>query len=831
MRELNELSTEVAEALGIQASKVDAVDLLLIRASLELSHLAGNDRARVNAVLYDWIRAIDSTASPELVDTLASRFSEPDPHWLSIVSGQNQHAENHPGFRILLALLQIVPRSKAEARSSWAYVDKAARLLSQDASVLASIDGWLGRSADEDILEIVNKMLVPLPKISPLTSAVVETARGLVDCCDTTGPFRELRERALDSLGKSEGPLAEMNVNRTAQINLRRYLECDHFRLAVLGEFKRGKSTLINALVGVPGLMPTKLLPCTSGLTEIRADGHRHYEVNRRGALGSFEPSNEERFRHEISDADKRWSGKNQPEDEADHVAHWRVSVESEFLKLGSISIIDTPGLGEDYARDRIARTEAERADAAIIVFDIAQQATLEELSLIELLKPKAADVIIVINKAEEQTEEECEKVRQHVLQRISDRTDGISKDRIVFMSALKAEEALRNGGVPSMWIERLKSLRYLIADHLIKRAGSIKMGVLREKVNKFIADTDAAITGQVAMQSRLLADINQLALAKRESALAYSEAQVSVKKATATLKNGSIAAKHLWNGFSQALPQILAAAEQQKETWTSASNPLTSPKKHIQEVGGKAKDSVLAAVEHWMKEKGGAIVFQEFEHNLKKIDDDLEKFRYFLKQSPVVDIDKIIEELKEEITRSGLVTPGDPDGYGVMMRAMVGGALSVVIGYIIADIILFYVMHVITGFLNPFLLAAAIVAGVGVFLFKGEKFVKQWIQGKVADQIREKIQEEKSLKELKQKMTNAIDGIFERIGETFSQKAKELLDETRYQQKRSEDRLEERFKELGHSEEFIRSEKTRIDNAATKARAALEPLREILAS
>jgi len=200
------------------------------------------------------------------------------------------------------------------------------------------------------------------------------------------------------------------------------------------------------------------------------------------------------------------------------------------------------------------------------------------------------------------------------------------------------------------------------------------------------------------------------------------------------------------------------------------------------------------------------------------------------LKKSPV-DIDKIIEELKEEITRSGLMTPGDPDGYGVMMRAMVGGALSVVIGYIIADIILFYVMHVITGFLNPVLLAAAVVTGIGLFLFKGEKFVKQWVQEKVADQIRKKIQEIESLEQLEEKMTVAIDGIFGRIGETFSQKAKELLDETRYQRQRCEDRLEERFKELGHSEEFIRGEKVRIDDAAKKARAVLEPLGEILAS
>src|SRR5215510_4754868 len=41
------------------------------------------------------------------------------------------------------------------------------------------------------------------------------------------------------------------------------------FRLAVVGEFKAGKSTLINALLGRPGLVPEGATPTTGALTEI----------------------------------------------------------------------------------------------------------------------------------------------------------------------------------------------------------------------------------------------------------------------------------------------------------------------------------------------------------------------------------------------------------------------------------------------------------------------------------------------------------------------------------------------------------------------------------
>lgn len=40
-------------------------------------------------------------------------------------------------------------------------------------------------------------------------------------------------------------------------------LEQDRFMLAVIGQFKRGKSTLINALLGIP-LLPSSVVPLTA---------------------------------------------------------------------------------------------------------------------------------------------------------------------------------------------------------------------------------------------------------------------------------------------------------------------------------------------------------------------------------------------------------------------------------------------------------------------------------------------------------------------------------------------------------------------------------------
>lgn len=50
------------------------------------------------------------------------------------------------------------------------------------------------------------------------------------------------------------------------------------FHLAVMGQFKRGKSTLINALLG-ESVLPTGILPLTSIATEVRHGSARRAEV------------------------------------------------------------------------------------------------------------------------------------------------------------------------------------------------------------------------------------------------------------------------------------------------------------------------------------------------------------------------------------------------------------------------------------------------------------------------------------------------------------------------------------------------------------------------
>src|SRR5512133_970485 len=75
--------------------------------------------------------------------------------------------------------------------------------------------------------------------------------------------------RQLEEPAAAADPELAARARRTAE-----RLSGGRFHVAVLGEFKRGKSTLVNALLGRE-LLPTGVIPLTAAATEVRygADG------------------------------------------------------------------------------------------------------------------------------------------------------------------------------------------------------------------------------------------------------------------------------------------------------------------------------------------------------------------------------------------------------------------------------------------------------------------------------------------------------------------------------------------------------------------------------
>jgi Dynamin family len=80
----------------------------------------------------------------------------------------------------------------------------------------------------------------------------------------TAARVADLLDRAADLLGllALAGPAANLQARAGA-------LRADCFNVLVLGEFSRGKSTLLNAMLGC-NLLPQKMTPSTALVTVIR---------------------------------------------------------------------------------------------------------------------------------------------------------------------------------------------------------------------------------------------------------------------------------------------------------------------------------------------------------------------------------------------------------------------------------------------------------------------------------------------------------------------------------------------------------------------------------
>ena len=162
------------------------------------------------------------------------------------------------------------------------------------------------------------------------------------------------------------------------------------FYVACVGQFKRGKSTLINALVGEP-VLPAGVVPVTAAVTVVRFGarvaarvrfGERDWEDCDPRALATYvaeehNPGNEK------------------------GVTGVEVFVPSPLLATG-LCLVDTPGIASvSPAGTAATRAFVPHIDAALLVLGADPPISGDELGLVEEIARSAHELIVVLNKAD----------------------------------------------------------------------------------------------------------------------------------------------------------------------------------------------------------------------------------------------------------------------------------------------------------------------------------------------------------------------------------------------------------------------------------------------
>lgn len=160
-------------------------------------------------------------------------------------------------------------------------------------------------------------------------------------------------------------------------------------RVAVLGQFKRGKSTLLNALIG-RDVLPSGVLPLTTVPTEVR-DGPDELLVE----TGSGGP-----IRHPLSELAEFVTEERNP-DNARSVRRVLVQVPLPGWAR-DVVFIDSPGIGSVHEQ---ATTAAHRmlaeVDAAILVLSPDPPVSRVEMDFLRDARTFAAKLFVVVNKVD----------------------------------------------------------------------------------------------------------------------------------------------------------------------------------------------------------------------------------------------------------------------------------------------------------------------------------------------------------------------------------------------------------------------------------------------
>ena len=309
--------------------------------------------------------------------------------------------------------------------------------------------------------------------------------------------FKKQRD-ALATLVKQQIEVLHSLDMKEMEANIRKLEErilTDNFKVIVLGEFKRGKSTFINALLRQE-VLPAFSTPTTAIINEVKwGDKQKAMLYYKKQASGSALPPQEipvdeiEEY-VVIKDSD---SGKAKESPYEKVELFWPLD-----LCRNGVEIIDSPGLNENEVRQQVTVEYLSRVDAVLFVLSCEQLGpSISEHKMIELLNNCGhEDIFFICNRFSDiRKKEERERVKQHGLSKFGNLTKQ-GTGGIFFITAVDALDGYLDKDPERVKNSGIEAVEETLAKFLAKEKGRVKI-VRSEKVFRMSIDASRKIIPQ----------------------------------------------------------------------------------------------------------------------------------------------------------------------------------------------------------------------------------------------------------------------------------------------------------------------------------------------
>ena len=265
-------------------------------------------------------------------------------------------------------------------------------------------------------------------------------------------------------------------------------LKQDSFNMVIVGEFSRGKSTFINALLG-KRILPSSTKPTTTIINKISFGEEAEFNLHFRDS-NDIKKITEEEFKDITAKVEPDYEDEFEVNEYNENlklissISYADIKYPTEICKEG-IEIIDTPGTNDlDQAREEITFKFIPQSDIAILLLSANQILSQSEVNFLKerILENDIKKVFFVINfKDRLSTTEDEEKVVLYAREHLKEIIDN---PRIFMVSAKQALSFKRKengeefkGSVPETFEETgFDEMEKELIAYLINERGQIKL-------------------------------------------------------------------------------------------------------------------------------------------------------------------------------------------------------------------------------------------------------------------------------------------------------------------------------------------------------------------
>jgi len=246
----------------------------------------------------------------------------------------------------------------------------------------------------------------------------------------------------------------------------------DRFTLAVLGQFKRGKSSLMNAIIGRP-LLPVGVLPLTSAITVLRFGPRERLMIEHEGSSVIDEEP--------LSGLSAYVTERGNPGNRK-RISRAVIEIPSPFLRRG-LEFVDTPGVGSTIeANTAITQKFLPQCDAVIFITSVDSPLSNTETEFLSQIREHVRKIFFVVNKIDLLGSGEREEVLQFITQNLRS-IMGTESVRIFPLSCQKGLEAKAQGNLDGYSRSGVRGFEETLSDFLSTEKMSVFLVSILDRI------------------------------------------------------------------------------------------------------------------------------------------------------------------------------------------------------------------------------------------------------------------------------------------------------------------------------------------------------------